>query len=321
MGGNVPYRIIFMGTPAFGVPILQALIDGPDQVVAVVCQPDRPAGRGRKKNSPPVKDLALQHEIEVLQPTAIKTDEFAVTLAAYKPDLIAVAAYGRILPPHILNLPPLGCINVHGSLLPRHRGAAPIQWAIIEGDPEVGITIMQMDEGMDTGDMLAQTALTPAPDETSGSLLAKLAQLGATTLLEVIDALHSGGVSPTGQNHAGATNAPPLKKEDGYIDWNRPAIDLEHLIRGLDPWPVARCLIHEREVQLFKPVVVYRDSSQPPGTILSADRQGLLIATGRKCLLIGELKPAGKKRMTAGELLNGWPLKPGDICRQPVTEK
>ena len=209
---NSIFRIIFMGTPDFSVPALQALIDGPDQVVAVVTQPDRPKGRGKKLTPPPVKMLAKSFDIPVLQPPKIRTEEFADELRSYKPDLIIVAAYGRILPPSILDLPPLGCINIHGSLLPRHRGAAPIQWAILAGDKEAGVTIMQMDVGMDTGAMLLPASIPVTDEETAGGLFNKLSALGGKALLEALDLLRQGKLPPIEQDHSLATEAPPLKK-------------------------------------------------------------------------------------------------------------
>jgi len=306
-----PYRIIFMGTPDFAVPALEALLAGPDRVVAVVTQPDRPKGRGRKIVAPPIKILAEKHNIPVHQPTKIKTDDFQNTLRNHAPDLCVVAAYGRILPPQLLTLPPLGCINVHGSLLPRHRGAAPIQWALIKGDQEVGVTIIQMDETMDTGDILVQRALTPAPDETAGTLFPKIAQLGSQALMDTLKMLSDGCLLPALQNHEQATAAPLLSKNDGLIDWNNPAHELDCLIRGLDPWPTAFCWITGKKVQIFSPEVVFQQTNQSPGTLLRADREGLLVATGKNCLLIKELKPEGKRRMRCEAFLNGQNLEAG----------
>lgn len=306
-----PFSIIFMGTPDFSIPTLKALIQGPDRIAAVVTQPDRPKGRGRKLVAPPVKLLAEEHGIEVLQPTRIRTEEFPELLGTYAPDVIVVAAYGRILPPTILRLPKYGCINVHGSLLPRHRGAAPIQWALIEGDPEVGVTIMQMDEGMDTGDMLMKTAIKPEPDETAGSLFPKIARLGSQTLMDTLDLLGQGGLATIQQDHSLATPAPMLKKEDGLISWNRPAEKIACLVRGLDPWPTAYCFLDNRKTQIFSSEVVYQNSSKKPGTLLRADREGLLVSTSRACLLIKEIKIEGKKRMAVSDFLNGYPLEIG----------
>ena len=305
------FRIIFMGTPDFAVPALHQLLNGPDKVMAVVTQPDRPKGRGKKLSSPPIKVVAEQAGIPVLQPTKIRTEEFAATLKGYNPDLIVVAAYGRILPASILELPRLGCINIHGSLLPRHRGAAPIQWAIIKGDEKAGVTIMQMDVGMDTGDILLPAAISVHEDETAGSLFGRLAELGGTTLTQALDLLRQDKLPPTQQDHSLATAAPPLTKEDGCLDWNRPASELHCLIRGLDPWPAAYSFIDGQRFRFFAPEVIHRPCQQPAGTLILADHQGLLIATAHNCLLIKEIQPEGKKRMKVEAYLCGHPLASG----------
>jgi len=308
---RTPLRIIFMGTPDFAIPTLKSLIEGPDRVVAVVCQPDRPKGRGRKRVEPPVKVLARKHSIPVLQPFKIKTDSFFEELNDYRPDLLVVAAYGRILPPRILTLAPHGCINVHGSLLPRHRGAAPVQWAIIHGDTEVGVTIMQMDAGMDTGEILLKRSIVPAPDETAGSLFPKIAELGSEALMDTLDMLVNGCLTRTKQDELRATNAPMLSKDDGLVDWSMPADSIARLIRGLDPWPTAFCEVNDSKLQLYKPEVVFVDNNHPPGTLLRADREGLLVSTTKGCLLIKEIKPEGKRRMTVESFLNGHQLRVG----------
>jgi methionyl-tRNA formyltransferase len=306
-----PLRIIFMGTPDFAVASLSGLLQGPDQIVAVVTQPDRPKGRGKKLSPPPVKVLAESRGVPVLQPLKIRTEAFRDELAAFAPDLVVVAAYGRILPPSLLTLAPLGCINVHGSLLPRHRGAAPIQWAVINGDKEVGVTIIQMDEGMDTGDILLTRAIPADPEETAGSLFIRLADLGRDTLLEAIARLKAGDLAATLQDHSLATAAPMLKKEDGIIDWSLPARELHCRIRGLDPWPAASCAINGQRFRLFSPEVIHKDSPAAPGTLVLADREGLLIATGHNMLLIREIQPEGKKRMPASAFLCGHALPAG----------
>lgn len=306
-----PFRIIFMGTPDFAVPSMEALIQGSFEVVAVVTQPDRPKGRGRKLVPPPVKLMAEKYGIDLYQPTKIKSLEFINVLKSYDPDLIVVAAYGKILPESIIDLPRHGCINVHGSLLPRHRGAAPIQWSIIKGDPEVGVTIMQMDKGMDTGDILMKASITPDPDETSGTLFPKIARLGSHTLMDTLDMLTEGGLAMIDQDASMATSAPMLRKNDGLIDWSKPAIEIHCLIRGLDPWPTAFSFLDDKKFQFFKPEIVHQSSTKHPGTLLRADREGLLIATGDFCLLIREIQTEGKRRMEVGDFLNGWPLEPG----------
>ncbi len=306
-----PLRIIFMGTPDFAAATLKALIDSPDEVVAVVTQPDRAKGRGKKLSSPPTKVLAESLDIPVLQPTKIKTDEFRNGLLTYRPDLIVVAAYGRILPIALLELAPLGCINVHGSLLPQYRGAAPIQWSVINGDRETGVTIIQMNEGMDTGDILLKATITTEPDETAGSLFDKLAALGSTTLLKAIKGLRDGTITPVSQNHDLATVAPMLKKDDGLIDWQKDAKEIECLIRGLDPWPTAFCFLDSKRLRLFKPEVLHTDSNAQPGTVLQADKRGILIACGQNTLLVKEIQPEGKKRMPVESYLCGHPIAAG----------
>jgi methionyl-tRNA formyltransferase len=305
------FRIIFMGTPDFAVPALHKLLDGPDRIVAVVTQPDRPKGRGKKLSAPPVKVAAEQAGIPVLQPTKIRTEEFINILKSYSPDLIVVAAFGRILPASILELPRLGCINIHGSLLPRHRGAAPIQWAVIKGDERAGVTIMQMDAGMDTGDILLSAAISLNEDETAGSLFGKLADLGGITLIQALDLQRQDKITPVKQDHSLATAAPPLTKEDGCIDWDRPAAELHRLIRGLDPWPAAYSFIDGQRFRFFSPEIIHKDCRQPAGTLILADTQGLLIATAHNCLRIKEIQPEGKKRMTVEAYLCGHPLVPG----------
>ncbi len=306
-----PLRIIFMGTPDFAAATLQALIDGPDEVVAVVTQPDRAKGRGKKLSAPATKIIAEANDIPVLQPTKIKTEEFRNGLLSYHPDLIVVTAYGRILPTSLLTLAPMGCINVHGSLLPHYRGAAPIQWSVINGEKEVGVTIIQMDEGMDTGDMLLKGKMTPAPDETSGSLFKKLAALGSETLLKAINGLKEGTVIAVEQEHDRASEAPMMKKNDGLIDWSRDAGELECLIRGLDPWPTAFCFYEEKRLRLFCPEVVHKESEVAPGTVLHADKRGLLIACGNNALLVKEIQPEGKKRMPVDAFLCGATIPAG----------
>lgn len=314
-----PLRIIFMGTPDFGAATLEALINGPDQIVAVVTQPDRAKGRGKKVAPPPVKVLAEQHGIPVLQPTKIKTEEFRNGLLSYQPDLMVVTAYGRILPKSLLELAPMGCINVHGSLLPKYRGAAPIQWSVIKGETEVGVTVIQMDEGMDTGDMLLKAKLPTAPDETAGSLFIKLAALGGETVLKAIKGLKEGTVVPVPQNHANATMAPMLKKEHGAIDWSGSAEELDCQIRGLDPWPTAYCFLGNLRLQLFMPEVVHRDHQAQPGEILQADGRGLQIACGTGAILIKEIQPEGKKRMSTESFLRGHSVTVGSrLHNQPT---
>lgn len=310
---NQPHRIIFMGTPEFAVPSLRTLLAGPDQVVAVVTQPDRPRGRGRKLTPPPVKTAALEAGVPVLQPASVRTPEFLNEIKSYSPDLIAVTAFGRILPGTLLNLPPLGTLNVHGSLLPRYRGAAPIQWAILNGDATTGITIMQMDEGLDTGDMLLGRTLAIEPNDTAATLAARMAELGGTLLCETLALLHQGKLTATPQNEAQATAAPPLTKEQGLVDWNLPAEVLSCRVRGLDPWPTAYTFHKGLRLRLFSPSVTAGESYETPGSIIRADQQGLLVATGRNRLLIKEIQIEGGKRLALQAFLRGRELAGGTI--------
>jgi len=305
------YRIIFMGTPDFAVPSLKALLDRGEKVMAVVTQPDRPKGRGRKLTPPPVKEVAEAAGIPVLQPTKIKTPEFRAELKAFEPDLIVVAAYGRILPASILFLPPLGSINVHGSLLPKYRGAAPVQWAIINCEHETGITIMRMDEGLDTGDILLPGKIDIDRDDTAGTLAVKMADLGGRLLVEALDLLREDRLPPIKQDDHRATLAPPLTKEDGRIDWIRPATAISCLIRGTDPWPTAYTGLEDKTIRLFAPVVIHEPATEEPGTLLRADADGLLIATGDGKLLVREVQLEGSRRMGAASFLNGHPLTVG----------
>ena len=304
-------RIIFMGTPDFAVSTLQALLSGPDQVVCVICQPDRKKGRGKKLSPPPVKVLAEQAGITVLQPDSVRTDAFLDQVRALEPDLIVVTAYGRILPATLLNLSPLGGINVHASLLPGYRGAAPIQWAIINGETETGVTIMQVDEGMDTGDILLQESLPIHNDDTAATLFTELSQRGGQTLLTAIALLKEQKLTPIPQDDSLATEAPMLTKEMGHLDWSKSAAELHCLIRGLDPWPSAYGFLEGKRYRFFAPLVITEETGKPAGTLCRADKRGLLVATGRDCLLIREIQPEGKKRMTVQACLCGMALPVG----------
>jgi len=304
-------RILFMGTPDFAVPSLQALIDNGETVVAVVTQPDRPKGRGRKLAPSPVKVLAQQAGIDVLQPTKVKTEAFVDELRQYQPDVILVAAYGRILPPAVLTLPRLGCINVHGSILPKYRGAAPIQTAILRGEREAGVTIMQMDSGLDTGDMLLVGSLPVADNDTSATLIPRLAQLGGTLLVQAVGLLAAGRLAATKQDDSQATLAPPLTKEDGLIRWQDSASVISCQIRALDPWPTAYTWLQGQQVKFFNPTVIVGQSAALPGTIIAADKGGLVIACGQDQLRISEIQADGGKRMPVQAFLLGHPLAAG----------
>ena len=313
---STPLRIVFMGTPDFAVPSLEALLR-PDfqhigRVVGVVTQPDRPKDRGQHLTPPPIKLLAERHGLPVAQPLKMKEPGFLETLRGWSPDLIAVTAFGRILPPVILDLPPRGCVNVHGSLLPKYRGAAPIQWALINGETETGITTMLMDPGMDTGPMLMQERLAILPEETAGELASRLAPLGGRLLTETIQGLLGGSIKPIAQDAALATLAPLLKKEDGVIDWQEASTEIVDRVRGLTPWPGASTYYGE-ERWLIRRVEASDtgDSVTEPGTILAVTRDAVRVAAGTGSVLIQELQPSSGKRLAMKQYLAGHTVKIG----------
>lgn len=313
-------RIVFMGTPEFAVPSLAALLRSDHSVVGVVTQPDRPKGRGQELATSPIKRLAGQHKIPILQPLKMKDPGFLDSLAAWKPDLIVVAAFGRILPKVILDLPSRGCINVHASLLPKYRGAGPIQWAIIRGERETGITTMLMDEGMDTGAVLLQEQLPIAPDDTAGSLSAKLAEVGGRLLIETIAQFETGALVPKPQDHARATMAPLLKKEDGLLDWTLPVVELANRVRGLSPWPGAYTYLGADRWVIWNASVQDQSAAAgAPGTIMSATKEGFLVTTGSGVLRIMEFQPANSRRMSVAQYLAGHALAPGLRLGPPST--
>lgn len=311
-------RIVFMGTPDFAVPSLKALLESGDEVVGVVSQPDRPKGRGQELAVSPVKRLCQDRDIPILQPVKMKDPAFLEALRSWRPDLITVAAFGRILPAAILTMPPKGCINVHGSLLPKFRGAGPIQWAIITGETETGITTMLMDEGMDTGAMLLQERIPISPTDTAGSLSPRLAALGGTLLVETIRQLKAGTLVPKPQDHSQATLAPLLKKEDGLIDWSRPAVDIERRIRGMSPWPGAWTFAGDERLGIWHAGVCALAAEAPPGTITAVTKDGITVATGQGGLVITELQPANSRRMTVAQYVAGHRHSPGERFGQPV---
>lgn len=305
-------RIVFMGTPEFSVPSLAALLTSGHGVVGVVTQPDRPKGRGQELAASPIKQLAMQHKIPILQPLKMKDSVFLDALSAWKPDLIAVTAFGRILPKVILDLPPQGCVNVHASLLPKYRGAGPIQWALIRGEHETGITTMLMDEGMDTGAILLQEKVSIAPDDTAGTLSSKLADIGGRLLIDTLARIQNGTVTPQPQDSSQATMAPLLKKEDGLLDWTLPALDLANRVRGLSPWPGAYTYLGEDRWVVWKASALDRSAAPAPaGTIVDATKEGLAVATGDGVLRIMEFQPANSRRMSVAQYLTGHTLVPG----------
>jgi methionyl-tRNA formyltransferase len=305
-------RLVFMGTPDFASASLEALLRSNDSVVGIVTQPDRPKGRGQTLTPSPVKLLAQHAQIPLLQPLKMKDPEFLDAMAGWKPDMIAVAAFGRILPPVILTLPPLGCINVHGSLLPKYRGAAPIQWAIINGETETGITTMLMDEGMDTGAILLQEAISITAHETSGTLAPQLAELGGKLLVETITRLKAGTLVPQPQDSSRATLAPLLKKEDGVIDWTLPTMVLANRVRGLSPWPGAYTTVADSDSwRIWKALALPGPVTTPPGVIVAITREAIHVATGDGVLAVMELQPANNRRMAVSQYLAGHPIAVG----------
>lgn len=311
-------NVIFAGTPDFAATHLQALLDSEHNVVAVYTQPDKPAGRGKKLQASPVKQLAESRNIPVYQPKSLRNEEAQAELRALNADVMVVVAYGLILPKAVLEAPRLGCLNVHGSILPRWRGAAPIQRAIWAGDQETGVTIMQMNEGLDTGDMLHKVYTPILPNETSASLYAKLAELAPPALLEVLDNLENGKFPPEPQQDDQANYADKLSKEEAKLDWAQSAAQLERNIRAFNPAPVAFLTVlvngNEERVKVYE-AAVEPAQNQAAGTILSVDKTGICIATADGVLNITRLQPSGKKPMAVADFLNGradW-FKAGDL--------
>ena len=311
-------RIVFMGTPAFAVPSLEALLRSGHQVVGVVTQPDKPRGHGQALSPSPVKQICMRVGVPVLQPTKMKDPDFLDALRAWQPDVIAVTAFGRILPPVILELPPRGCVNVHASLLPKYRGAAPIQWAVINGEQETGITTILMDPGMDTGPMLLQERVQIHPEETAGELAVRLAQVGARLLIKTVAELEAGRLTPTAQDHAGATLAPMLKKEDGWLDWTRPAHEIVNRVRGLTPWPGAYTYAGgERWMIRRAHVVEQAELAGPPGTVVQVLKDRLMVVAGQGLVAILELQPENSRRMSVREYQAGHRLSTGLVLTGP----
>ena len=304
-------KIIFMGTPEFAVPSLRALIESGEDIVAVVTQPDKPKGRGLEIVLPPTKVLAEKHGIPVLQPAKIKTEEFFNELKKFSADLICVTAYGKILPKNILDLPPHGCINVHASLLPKYRGAAPINWAIIRGEKVTGITTMKMDEGMDTGDMLLKEEVPIDDEDTGDTLSEKLSEIGARLLIETIRLLKEGKLNPIPQDHSQATYAPMLKKEDGKIDWQKSAEEIRNLIRGALPWPGSYTNLEGKLLKIYK--VRLAGGEGKPGEVIKSESGILRVATGKGALDILKLQIEGGKKLETQVFLRGRRIEEGMV--------
>lgn len=306
-----PLRIIFAGTPDFAAAALAALLDTSHEIVAVYTQPDRPAGRGRQVKASPVKQLALEHQLPVRQPASLKNPDDIEELRDFGADVMVVAAYGLLLPPEVLNIPRYGCLNIHASLLPRWRGAAPIQRAILAGDTETGITIMQMDRGLDTGAMLLKKSCVITPEDTSASLHDRLAELGAEAIVETLDQLPD--LIATPQDEKQVTYAHKLSKSEAQIDWRHSAEEIVRQVRAYNPWPVAQTLVNGQTLRIWAAELQSGPAEDRPGVVIQQQKQGIDIACGKGILRITRLQPAGSKPMDAASFLNGRPdlLTPG----------
>ena len=304
-------KIIFAGTPQFAGSALEALLVNGETVVAVLTQPDRPAGRGMKLVASPVKQLAMQHELPVLQPTTLKSTEIQQQLAGYKADVMVVAAYGLLLPTAVLQLPRYGCLNIHASLLPRWRGAAPIQRAILAGDNETGITIMQMDEGLDTGDMLLKLACPIEARDTAQTLHDRLAELGAQAIVTALDRLDQGTLQAIAQDDTQATYAAKLTKAEAQIDWTRGAIEIDRMVRAYNPFPMAVSTCRNVPVKIWQASPTGEMQGEP-GTVCAIEKNGIVVACGHGALRLEILQRPGGKALPAGQFIQGFALQPGD---------
>lgn len=310
-------RIVFMGTPDFSVPTLEALVASEHEVVGVVTQPDKPKGRGKEIHMSPVKECALQHNIPVYQPVRARDEAFVDEMRALNPDVMVVIAFGQILPKSLLELPKYGCVNIHASLLPKYRGAAPIQWAVINGDEETGITTMMMDVEMDTGDMLEKTVVKLDPEETGGSLFDRLSLLGGDLILSTLSKLEKGEITPVPQDHEKATYVKKISKSMGDIDWNMDAVSIERLVRGLNPWPSAFTRWNGKMLKIWEAKVLPDpDVKLPCGSVISASDEGLKIQTGAGVLCVTSLQLEGKKRMDTAAFLRGYQVAAGSMMER-----
>ena len=300
-----------MGTPDFAVGTLEEIIKAGHEVALVVTQPDKPRGRSGALQFPPVKECAVAHGIEVFQPKKIREEENVEYLRQYNADIIVVAAFGQLLPKSILDMPKYGCINVHASLLPKYRGAAPIQWSVINGDTVTGVTIMQMDIGMDTGDMIAKREVVIGEEETGGGLFDKLAEVGAKLCVDTMVEIENGTATRTPQNHDEATHVSMISKELGNVDWNKSAVEIERLIRGLNPWPSAFTQLDGKTFKLWKAKVVEETTDKAPGTIVRVGKDCLAVQTGEGLLSLLEVQLEGKKRMEVDAFLRGYQVEEG----------
>ena len=309
-------KVIFMGTPDFSVGTLEALAEAGHEVVLAVTQPDKPKGRGGKMQYTPVKEAALARDIPVYQPKKIREPECIEELKKYNADIMVVIAFGQILPKEILQMTPYGCINVHASLLPKYRGAAPIQWAVIDGEKVSGVTTMQMNEGLDTGDMILKTEIPLDPKETGGSLHDKLAEAGAKLCVETLKCLEDKTATWEPQGESTTAYAKMLDKNLGNINWNDPAVQIERLIRGLNPWPSAYTHWNDKVIKLWQADVVEANTDQEAGTIVKVEKDSFYVQTGEGLLKIEELQLQGKKRMDVGAFLRGNHLEYGEILKK-----
>lgn len=307
-------NIIFMGSAAFAVPSLDAIHNSGHKIVLVVAQPDKPAGRGRRLTSPPVANEAKQLGLPLYQPKSVRAAKVIEKLGSYKPDMIVIVAYGKILPKEILEMPKFGCVNLHGSLLPKYRGAAPINWAIVNGETESGVTTMFINEEMDAGDILLKKSVQIGDEDTAITLYDKLAQLGAKLITETISKIEKRTIKPERQNHSQATFAPILKKEDGLIDWGRNAKSIHNLVRGMQPWPYAYTHLDGKLLRILKTFVTDEESTDTPGTIHLKSSQ-ITVSTGDKMISIEELQLEGKRHMETKDFLNGYEVKSGTVLR------
>ena len=307
-------KVVYMGTPDFAVDTLEAIVNAGHEVALVVTQPDKAKGRGKKVCYTPVKEKALEHDLPVAQPEKVREETFVEQLQAIAPDVIVVVAFGQILPESILNIPKYGCINVHASLLPAYRGAAPIQWAVIDGLTESGVTTMYMEKGLDTGDIILQSKLSLAPDETGGSLFDKLAKEGAALLVKTLTMLEAGTAIRTKQDESKSSYAKMLTKDMGCLDFNKDAATLERLIRGLNPWPSAFTKIQDKTLKIYVAEVVSEDvitSAAEPGTVIAVDKKSFTVRCGKGALRILNLQLEGKKRMDTSAFLLGYKIETG----------
>lgn len=298
-------RVLFMGTPDIATGCLQKLIDEKYEIIGVVTQPDKPQNRGKKLGMPPVKELALKYDIPVYQPLKAREDGFVETLKELNPDIIVVVAFGQILPKSILDIPELGCINVHVSLLPKYRGAAPINWVIINGEQKTGVTTMYMDEGLDTGDMILTEEFDLNDEITAGELHDKMRDIGADVLIKTLNQIENGTAPRIPQNHEEFTYAPIMNKSLGKIDWSKSAREIHNLIRGVNPWPSAYTNYKDSTMKIWKTEVLNENSDKEPGTILEVDKDGMKVSTKDDVILVKEIQMPGKKRVLVSEYIKG----------------